>query len=190
MGFKRAIASLYLAVSRWTLVAEPLPDKVIIVGAPHTSNWDGVFMAVSLWRAGRDFQFLVKDSLAHAPVLGWFIRAIGGVAVERTHPHGMVGEISDRIRSADSYALAITPKGTRSPRPYWKSGFYRIAVETGTPIQFGFIDSRTRTFGWGGSYRLTGDVRADMEVIRAFYADKEGIRPELASTPRLRAEEE
>ena len=79
---------------------------------------------------------------------------------------------------------------TRSPRDFWKSGFYRIAMEAGVPIQLGFIDRNTRTFGWGPTYQLTGDVRADMEVIRAFYAGKVGVRPEKTSVPRLRAEDE
>ena len=95
-----------------------------------------------------------------------------------------------RIRESDSFTLCITPKGTRSPREFWKSGFYRIAMEADVPIQLGFIDRNTRTFGWGPTYRLTGDVRADMDVIRAFYADKVGVKPSKTSVPRLRAEDE
>ena len=160
-------------MSRWTLTTEPLPDKVIVIGAPHTSNWDGVFMAVSMWKSGRSFSFLVKDSVVKAPVLGWFVKKIGAVPVERS-----------------AFTLCITPKGTRSPRDFWKSGFYRIAMEADVPIQLGFIDRTTRTFGWGPTYRLTGDVRADMDVIRAFYADKVGVNPAKTSVPRLRAEDE
>ena len=189
MGLKKAIATAYLAVSKWTLVTDELPDKAVLIGAPHTSNWDGVFMAVALWRSGRDFQFLVKDSLVKAPVLGAFIRSIGGIAVERTQAHGMVSTIAQRMREADSFILCMTPKGTRSPRGYWKSGFYRIAMEADAPVHFGFVDASTRTFGWNGSIRLSGDMKADMEVIRGFYSDKVGIRAEKASVPRLRGED-
>ena len=164
MALTSAIASAYLSISRWKLSTQPLPDKVIVIGAPHTSNWDGVFMAISMWKSGRTFSFLVKDSVVKAPVLG--------------------------IRESDSFTLCITPKGTRSPREFWKSGFYRIAMEADVPIQLGFIDRNTRTFGWGPTYRLTGDVRADMDVIRAFYADKVGVKPSKTSVPRLRAEDE
>ena len=190
MALTSAIASAYLSVSRWKLSTQPLPDKVIVIGAPHTSNWDGVFMAISMWKSGRTFSFLVKDSVVKAPLLGWFVKKIGAVPVERSAAHGLVDQVASRIREADSFTLCITPKGTRSHRDYWKSGFYRIAMEAGVPIQLGFIDRNTRTFGWGPTYQLTGDVRADMEVIRAFYADKVGIRPEKTSVPRLRAEEE
>ncbi|WP_022867670.1 1-acyl-sn-glycerol-3-phosphate acyltransferase [Schaalia vaccimaxillae] len=190
MGLKKLVATAYLALSKWTMVSEPLPDKVIIIGAPHTSNWDGVFMAVSLWKAGREFQFLVKDSLVKAPILGPFIRSIGGVAVERNHANGMVGAITQRIRASNSFTLCLTPKGTRSPRDYWKSGFYRIALEANVPLQFGFVDSATKTFGWGPTYTLTGDMKTDMDVIRSFYAGKVGFNPEKTSVPRLRGEKE
>ena len=190
MALTRALASAYLAVSRWTLTTEPLPDKVIVIGAPHTSNWDGVFMAVSMWKSGRSFSFLVKDSVVKAPVLGWFVKKIGAVPVERSAAPGLVDQVAGRIRESDSFTLCITPKGTRSPRDFWKSGFYRIAMEADVPIQLGFIDRTTRTFGWGPTYRLTGDVRADMDVIRAFYADKVGVNPAKTSVPRLRAEDE
>lgn len=190
MALTRALASAYLGVSRWKLSIQPLPDKVIVIGAPHTSNWDGVFMAVAMWKAGRSFSFLVKDSIVKAPVLGWFVKKIGAVPVERGAAHGLVEQVAARIARSDSYTLCITPKGTRSPREFWKSGFYRIAMEADVPIQFGFVDRATHTFGWGPTYRLTGDVRADMDVIRAFYADKVGARPELTSVPRLRSEDD
>jgi hypothetical protein len=45
------------------------------------------------------------------------------------------------------------------------------------------------TTGLGPTIELTGDVAADMDVIREFYADKAGFRPELRSEPRLRDEE-
>ena len=77
MALTSAIASAYLSVSRWKLSTQPLPDKVIVIGAPHTSNWDGVFMAISMWKSGRTFSFLVKDSVVKAPVLGWFVKKIG-----------------------------------------------------------------------------------------------------------------
>lgn len=86
--------------------------------------------------------------------------------------------------------MVLTPKGTRSPRQYWKSGFYRIALKADLPLALGYVDAKTRTFGWGPSIRLSGDPKSDMDVIRAFYADKVGVNPQLASVPRLRLEDE
>ncbi len=190
MSIRRVIAKTYLLFSRWTFVHEPLEDKTIVIGAPHTSNWDGVFMALCFWSIDRPFSFLVKDSIIKAPLLGPFVRSIGGVAVDRSSAHGVVGQVIARAAEADDFTLVLTPKGTRSPRKYWKSGFYRMARGADLPVALGFIDRSTMTFGWGPTIRLSGDVRADMEVIRAFYADKVGVKPEKASVPRLRAEEE
>jgi len=97
MALTSAIASAYLSVSRWKLSTQPLPDKVIVIGAPHTSNWDGVFMAISMWKSGRSFSFLVKDSVVKAPVLGWFVKKIGAVPVERSAAHGLVEFLDGRV---------------------------------------------------------------------------------------------
>ncbi|WP_303323881.1 1-acyl-sn-glycerol-3-phosphate acyltransferase [Actinomyces radicidentis] len=190
MSLKHAVARAFLAVSPWRVVTQEMPERVVLIGAPHTSYFDGVLMAVSLWSADRDFRFLVKDSAAHAPVIGGLIRRIGGIPVERSASHGLVEQMIERFADGAPFTLCLTPKGTRGRREYWKSGFYRIATAADVPIQLGFIDRCDRTFGWGPTYRLTGDVRADMDVIRAFYDGKQGVRPALSSVPRLRAEDE
>ena len=184
------IARTYMKFSRWTLSAEPLPEKVMVIGAPHTSNWDGVFMALAFWSINREFTFLVKDSVVKVPIFGRFVKWIGGRAIDRSGAHGVVGQIVEQSNAVNEFTIVLTPKGTRSPRDYWKSGFYRIATGAHLPVQLGFVDKKTMTFGWGHNITLTGDVRADMEVIREFYADKVGVNPEMASVPRLRAEDE
>jgi 1-acyl-sn-glycerol-3-phosphate acyltransferase len=83
----------------------------------------------------------------------------------------------------------VTPEGTRGSGTHWKSGFYRIAREAGLPITLGYVDRTTMTTGLGPTIELTGAVRADMDVIRAFYADKAGMRPERRTEPRLREED-
>ncbi len=190
MALKRALAKAFIKASGWQMDIEELPKKVIILGAPHTSNWDAVYMLAAMWMLGRKPSFLVKDSAVKVPVFGRLVRALGGIAVERSARHGMVGSMVERLNEAEDICLCITPKGTRSRREFWKSGFYRMALETGLPLEFGYVDSATKTFGWHGSMTVTGDVRADMDAIRAFYADKRGIRPEFASAPRLRAEDD
>ncbi|QJC22589.1 1-acyl-sn-glycerol-3-phosphate acyltransferase [Arcanobacterium buesumense] len=189
MSVKRFISRTFQRFSRWTLVTEPLPEKAVVIGAPHTSNWDAMYMLVAFWDTGRDLRFLVKDSIIHGP-LGPLARAVGGVGVDRGAAHGLVHSIAQQSRETDDFTLCIAPKGTRSHRDTWRSGFYHIALEAGIPVVFGFIDSTTKTYGWCGSIMLTGDVAADMAKIREFYADKKGIRPQLTSVPRLRAENE
>ncbi|KGF05677.1 1-acyl-sn-glycerol-3-phosphate acyltransferase [Arcanobacterium sp. S3PF19] len=168
---------------------EKLPPKAIIVGAPHTSYWDAVLMAIGLWKVGRHFNFFVKDSAVNSP-FGPIIKAVGGLAVDRSRSHGLVDYAVARARENSDFLLVITPKGTRGKREFWKSGFYHIAMQADLPVVLGYITRTPRkTYGWGKTIRLSGDMRADMEKIRAFYADKTGIRPELRSEPRLRGED-
>ena len=186
---RRLVSRVYWAVSRWRLVSEPAPDRpTVLVGAPHTSNWDFVLMLGIAWRLGIDVRWLGKKSL----FAGWrgpIMRALGGIPVDRSDPGRVVGEVVDRVHSGEVFGLVVTPDGTRGANEYWKSGFYRIARETGMPVTLGYVDRTTMTTGLGPTIELTGDVPADMDRIRASYADKAGLRPHLRTEPRLRSED-
>lgn len=190
MKITKAIASIYMACSSWTFVHEEIPAKAVVIGGPHTSNWDGFLMAMAFWKVGRPFKFLMKDEFLKIPVIGRFFVAVGGIATNRRQHTGLVGSMVHTAENQDSFTLIIAPEGTRSPGKYWKSGFYRIALETGLPVQLGFIDRRNKTYGWAGHIDLTGDVSADMDTLRSFYHGKVGFRPGNETEPRLRAEDD
>lgn len=190
MGLRKALAHTVMHLSRWTFAPEfPLPDRCLVIGAPHTSNWDGFYMVMAMWAVERPVSFLVKKNLTDVPVIGSFVKAIGGIPVDREHPGHLVERIISLAESQDHFVLVITPKGTRSVRPYWKSGFYRIAMEADLPIVPGFIDGARRRYGWGEPMRLTGNRRNDMDKIRNFYSGLVGIHPENTCVPRLRDED-
>lgn len=190
MGLRKALARTVMHLSRWTFAPEfPLPDRCLVIGAPHTSNWDGFYMVMAMWAVERPVSFLVKKNLTDVPVIGSFVKAIGGIPVDREHPGHLVDRIISLAESQDHFVLVITPKGTRSVRPYWKSGFYRIAMEADLPIVPGFIDGARRRYGWGEPMRLTGNRRNDMDKIRDFYSGLVGIHPENTCVPRLRDED-
>ena len=186
---RRAVARVYWACSRWHLVSQPAPTRpTVLIGAPHTSNWDFVLMLGIAWRLGIPVRWLGKASLFR----GWrgpLMRGLGGIAVDRANPASVVGDVLARIRAGEVFGLVVTPEGTRGSGTYWKSGFYRIAREAGLPVTLGYVDRTTMTTGLGITIELTGDVPADMDRIRAFYADKAGLRPQLRTTPRLREED-
>ena len=117
------------------------------------------------------------------------MRRLGGIPVDRSDPSRVVAEVVNRIRSGEVFSLVVTPDGTRSGHTHWKSGFYRIARATGMPVTLGYVDRTTMTTGLGPTLELTGDVTADMDRIRDFYADKAGLRPEHRVEPRLREEQ-
>ncbi len=159
----------------------------MLIGAPHTSNWDFVIMLAIAWKLGVDVRWLGKKSL----FAGWrgpIMRRIGGIPVDRENPGRVVSDVVAQVAAGEVFGLVVTPDGTRGSNDYWKSGFYRIARETGMPVTLGYVDRTTMTTGLGPTIELTGDVAADMDAIRFFYADKSGLRPELRTEPRLREE--
>ncbi len=185
---RHLLARLFWLCSRWRLRTEPAPTRpTVLVGAPHTSNWDFVLMLAIAWRLGIHIRWLGKASL----FAGWrgpVMRALGGIAVDRADAARVVAEIVARVNAGEVFSLVVTPDGTRGGNAYWKSGFYRIARETGMPVTLGYVDRTTMTSGLGPTIELTGDVAADMDRIRAFYADKAGLRPERRTEPRLSSE--
>lgn len=182
---RRLIARALWAVSPWTLVSEPGPTRpTVLIGAPHTSNWDFLLMLGIAWRLDMDIRWMGKDSLFK----GWrgpLMRALGGIPVDRANPQGIVDDVVARVHAGEVFGLVVTPDGTRGHHTHWKSGFYRIARETGMPVTLGYVDRTTKTSGLGPTIELTGDVAADMERIRAFYADKAGFHPQKRVEPRL-----
>lgn len=188
MFVRRLVARTFWTFSRWKLVTEAAPDRpTILIGAPHTSNWDFVFMLGIAWKLDMHIRWLGKKSLFR----GWrgpIMRAWGGIPVDRDAPGRVVQEVVDRIRTGEVFGLVVTPDGTRKGHSFWKSGFYRIARETGLPVTLGYVDRTTMTIGLGPTFELTGDIPADMDRIRAFYADKAGAVPENRVEPRLREE--
>ena len=184
------VARLWMAVFRWDVEGEP-PEGVrraVVIAAPHTSNWDLPHMLAASFIFRLRFSWMGKHTL-FAPPFGWFFRWMGGVAVDRRAAHGMVKEIARTFEGTERLALAVPPSGTRQRADHWKSGFYWIAVEAEVPVLMCYLDYRTRRAGIGPLLIPSGDIRADMEIIRAFYAGRRGKFPE-SETPVLVREED
>ncbi|HYH71882.1 MAG TPA: NAD(P)-binding domain-containing protein [Nocardioides sp.] len=185
-GVRRTVAGLLLRAVRWRTVGE-VPERGVLVGAPHTSNWDWVLTMLLAWRYGITIRLLVKQELFVGP-LGWLLRRTGAVRLDRKNPATTIKALLAEAEGGDPWLIGIAAEGTRTRGEYWKSGFYRIARQTGLPITLAFLDVPSRTVGWGPTFHPTGDVSADMDVLREFYADKTGFRPDGFTPPRLREE--
>ena len=185
---RHLVSRIFWFCSRWELSTRPAPARpTVLLGAPHTSNWDFVLMLAIAWRLGIDMRWLGKASL----FAGWrgpVMRALGGVPVDRANPVGVVEDMVRQVHAGETFCLVVTPDGTRGDHTHWKSGFYRIARETGLPVTLGYVDSTTMTTGLGPTIDLTGEVAEDMDRIRAFYADKAGFHPGKRVEPRLQDE--
>jgi 1-acyl-sn-glycerol-3-phosphate acyltransferase len=183
---RKKLARTLLRLTRWKLVGE-VPRRGILVGAPHTSNWDFVAMLAIAWSSGVQPQVLVKKSFFKGP-MGPLLRAFGGIPLDRAKPGDTIRALLAEADGHDSFLLCIAAEGTRSKGEFWKPGFLRIAQQTGLPVSLGFVDGPTRTLGMGPTFTPSGDVSADMDVVRAFYDDKQGVRPANRTEPRLREE--
>ena len=187
---KREIGERALRMRGWTMVGETPPDPIVVfIAAPHTSNHDLMLMLWMTWSRGVHPRFLLKKEAFRGPA-GVMFRTLGGISVDRDVPGGLVEELVAEAKGTGQMAIVIAPEGTRGSARYWKSGFYRIAQALDVPICLAWCDGPTKTVGFGPTIKPTGDVRADMDVIRAFYADKRGVNPERRTEPRLREEDE
>lgn len=184
----RWMARLYLRITGWTLLGSP-PDlkKYVVVAAPHTSNWDAVYMLAMATIYGIRIHWAGKHTLFQFP-LGWFMRWIGGLPVNRRSGRNTVQQLADEFAKRDRLILAVAPEGTRERAEFWKSGFYFIACQAKVPLVLGVLNYEKKT---GGLYHViepTGDIHVDMEKIRNFYTESIGKFPEKFGPVRLREE--
>jgi len=184
----RFLARLWFRLSGWRYSGDqPTVPKFVAIGAPHTSNWDFVlFLAVTSHFKMRA-RAIGKHTLVAGP-FGGLMRRLGVIPVRRDTGQGVVGQMVAEFSAADRMALVIAPEGTRSAEPYWRSGFYRIAIAAEVPIVMAKINAQTKTATLSDPFMPTGDVTADMNLVRSFFADVSGVNPEGESTIRLREE--
>ncbi|HNP37221.1 MAG TPA: lysophospholipid acyltransferase family protein [Woeseiaceae bacterium] len=181
----KRVARGLLKLGGWTMVGDiPSVDKAVFIAAPHTSNWDGIWGLVYRVALGLDAHFFAKKDLFWFP-LGSVLSALGGIPLDRKRPGSAVQTAIDAFASHEHFFFALAPEGTRSFRPKWRSGFYRIAREANVPLVLGFFDYGKKRLGLGPVITLSGDVEQDMARIREFYAGVEGRRPENTGPVRI-----
>lgn len=170
-----------LRAAGWRVTGN-LPDteKILVIGAPHTSNWDWVVAVFVMWALDIRMTVLIKDTVFWGPV-GWFLRLTGAMPVNRRNPAGIAEDVAGNIRAAERIIVVITPEGTRSRVEKWKTGFLRIAEAALIPIVQVSFDYPSRTLHLGPIAELSGDVDTDIERIRAYYRPFTGCRPENQS---------
>jgi 1-acyl-sn-glycerol-3-phosphate acyltransferase len=169
----------------WDVVGQVPPgSKFVLIGAPHTSNWDFPFTLATASVLRMRISWMGKDALFRRP-FGSIMRWLGGIAVVRDAQHGLVDQIASRFGESEELVVAIAPCGTRKSSDHWKTGFYWIAQTAQVPILCGFLDYRSKRAGLGLSFIPTGDIASDMDRIRDFYRGVQGKRPELASAVRF-----
>ncbi len=166
----RRFAENALRLAGWHWDGElPAPKKYVCLAVPHTSNWDGLLLVLLAQSQGLPLSWMIKDTWFRGPMAP-LLRNVGAVAIDRKRSRNIVGQMIEEFARRDELVLAIPPEGTRGHSEYWKSGFYHIALGAKVPVVTGYLDYGRKVGGLGPPIMMTGDVRADMDKIRAFYA--------------------
>jgi 1-acyl-sn-glycerol-3-phosphate acyltransferase len=170
----RRLCAWTLARCGWRLTGV-LPDRtqLVLIAAPHTSWWDGVWGLLFRTALGANVSFMAKRELFNGP-LGWLLRRLGGIPIERRGAHGIVEQMTARFADADRLWLGITPEGTRKRVTKWKNGFWYIARAAHVPILPVYFDYPSRTIGIGPLFEPSDDLVGDLARLRAFYAPWRG----------------
>jgi 1-acyl-sn-glycerol-3-phosphate acyltransferase len=168
-AFSLWLGSAILKAGGWRLQGE-IPDlpKMVLIGAPHTSNMDGVMAMATLTALGLRCGTMIKDSAFKGP-LGSVLRWFGAIPINRRTAGGVIGQSVDAFASADNLLLLIAPEGTRTSAPEWKKGFWLIAAGAKVPVLPAAIDYSKKRITFGPPLTPTGDFDADMSTLMAFY---------------------
>jgi 1-acyl-sn-glycerol-3-phosphate acyltransferase len=176
------LGGLALRLLGWSVVGvRPTAPRFVITVAPHTSNWDFFVGLASGYGAGIlsrwPYGFFAKSAVFLGP-MGWALRALGGIPIDRSAPHDAVLRSAELLRQRERYLLVITPEGTRRRTERWHAGFYHIARQAGVPVVPVAFDYGRRECRIGPATEMSGDPDADLEVFRRFYAGVTARYPE------------
>jgi len=181
----RRVSIAVLKATGWKIEAG-LPSglsKCVLIAAPHTSNWDFVYLLLAAFALRLNIFWMGKAALFRPP-FGGFMRWLGGIEVNREQSSNLVAASVQALQAAAGpVQLVVPPEGTRSRVRHWKTGFYFIAVGAGLPILPAYLDFGQKRLGLGPVFVPTGDLERDLREIRAFYAPMQGKRPQQFESP-------
>ena len=164
----------WLRVCGWRLVGEfPNEAKLVLIAAPHSSWWDGYWGLLFKVAIGADISFMGKRELFHGP-LGWTLRKLGGIPVERSSMHGVVDQMVERLEGSSRLWVGLAPEGTRKQVRTWRTGFWHIARDAGVPILPAAFDYPSKTITLGPLFHAGPDMDADLAALRAYFAPFRG----------------
>jgi 1-acyl-sn-glycerol-3-phosphate acyltransferase len=172
--WRRHCCRAVLRLCGWRF-AGVFPDvaRAVLIVAPHSSWWDGVWGLLLKVGIGADVRFMGKQELFHGP-LGGLLRQLGGMPIDRAAAKGVVEQMIDQFRQRDSLWLGIAPEGTRKAVIRWKTGFWHIARGADVPIVTAYFNYSDKTIGIGPLFETSDDMDADLARLRTFYVPFKG----------------
>lgn len=173
-SWQRRACRAALRLGGWSLRGE-FPDvpKLVLIAAPHSSGWDGLWGLLIKVAVGADVRFMGKQELFSGP-LGGTLRQLGGMPVNRAAAKGVVEQMIDQFQRREQLWLGIAPEGTRKPVKRWRSGFWHIAHGSSVPIFPVAFHYPEKIIQLGPLFETSADMDADMAKLRAWYAPFQG----------------
>jgi 1-acyl-sn-glycerol-3-phosphate acyltransferase len=176
-------------LSGWKVVRnghEVLPEKCVVVAAPHTSNFDFPIARSAFEILRMPVRFTIKKEWLGFP-LGWLMRSLGAIGIDRNPEGGenkfsQVEAMANLFREHEKLAVLVTPEGSRSLRTEWKTGFYHVARLASVPMVLGYLDYQKKEAGIGKIIYPGEDMEKDMKEIMEFYKGINARFPEKFST--------
>lgn len=175
-----------LKFAGWT-IENKMPDlpKSVVIGAPHTSNWDLFYLLACTFSQKMDIHWMGKDTIFEPP-FGTVCKWLGGIPIDRSKSNNAVDQFVSIFKERETFTLVVAPEGTRGQVSYWRTGFYHIANGAGVPIIPGYLDFGKKRAGFGEPFMPTGNIESDMEKLKTFYSQFQGKNPHLSSTDSIR----
>jgi 1-acyl-sn-glycerol-3-phosphate acyltransferase len=171
-----------LGLAGWRIEGQlPTIPKFVLVGAPHTSNWDLPYTLLMAFALRANIHWLGKEAIFRRPFKAFF-EWLGGIPVQRTQSRNLVEASVQLFHRHEQLILTIAPAGTRQRVLRWKTGFYHIACGAKVPIVLGFLDYARKAGGIGPVVNPTGNIDADLKTIRTFYDTVIGKHPTQSMT--------
>ncbi|MFT4939375.1 MAG: 1-acyl-sn-glycerol-3-phosphate acyltransferase [Paraglaciecola sp.] len=159
----------------------PDQPKMILVIAPHTSNWDFVLGLGVAFSLRLKISFFGKHNIFIPPFDG-LLKRCGGIPVERTSAHGVVEQMSNQMRDADKMILCLSPEGTRSRIEKWKTGFLHIAQKADVPVFLVAFDYKKKHIEFGPVHKISDDIPLELNKIYRHYSSVQAKYPEKVAT--------
>ena len=182
----KTLSRTILKLAGWHIdVTLPKEKKFVLIGAPHTTNWDLPIALLCFWAVSLRITWVGKKQLFIGP-LNYFFRALGGLPVDRSVSTGFIEQVAQLFKDREQMVFGLTPEGTRSRTEHWKTGFYYLALAAKVPLCLAYIDYPSRTIGFGKMITPSGDIDKDFEQIKLFYQDKKGKHPKNQGPIRIK----
>ena len=166
-----------LKIMGWR-VEGSIPDlkRFILIGAPHTSNWDFVLAMAAILGLNLRMRWMAKHTI-FKPGVVWFMEWLGGIATDRTNPKTIVDNVARIAKQEKGVIIGLTPEGTRKKVEKWKTGFLRIAKTLDCPILMVGLNFPSKIILIGDLYHPSGDNDADLVAIKEYYGQFQGRHP-------------